>query len=260
MGKLTVTLLAGPDEVRLRPGRDGWQLALLEGWRTLPDSKAVLTERPRMPGAIHAPTTARQSLAIRVGVEYRGDTDRAAAKALEQLQRVITTPRLTVSVSDHDMTTERVCYAAGLSDPEMHLPCEEWSATIDLIAPDPRRYSPGEMIVGASVTIRNTGNAPLHPVVAVSSMGAGVDTVTVREVETDRRMVFVRRNPANGAAEAFSASDVLTLNPETGQARINGELRLGLTRAEWPEVPPATQRTYTTSSGSLQVLQRSAWW
>lgn len=132
---------------------------------------------------------------------------------------------------------------------------------VDVIAPDPRRYSAGEQVsaLSAPVVVRNSGTAPMSPTITVTQV-VGAPSVTVTEVETGRQVIFTKRGPT-GAPVNLAAGDVLMLDPGEGVAFLNGALTLGVSRSEWPEVPPGSARTYQLSrSGQLTAVQRSAWW
>ena len=251
MSRISATLVAGNTTIRLLSALDGWQLLALDGWYDLAASKTELTEHPTDTGAMVIETEARASMSFRLGLAYTAARHREldALRALEKIRALAARGSYRVLVHDHDMTTERLSHTASLRVDSIHEPCTEWSATLDCLAADPRRYSAGEWIRGGSeVKVYNIGSAPVSPVVEVTG-ASGVATVT--EVETGRVVQITR---------ALTSAQRATLDRTVGLLQVNGTPMLGLGRAQWPEVPAGGSRTYRTSRGTISVLQRSGWW
>ena len=250
MSRIAVTLVSGDDTLHLKSAADGWQITdISPEWYGLSGSKAQLAELPAGTGAVLAVSDARMSMSFRLGIAYAGPSELDAMRALEKLRTLAARPTFRVLVHDHDLTSERECYALGVTPTLLHDPCTEWAVNVECAAADPRRYSAGEWIRGGSeVKVYNIGSAPVSPVVEVTG-ASGVATVT--EVETGRGVQITR---------ALTSAQRATLDRTVGLLQVDGTPMMGLGRAQWPEVPAGGSRTYRTSRGTISVLQRSGWW
>lgn len=250
MSAVSASLIGGDITIHLGHALLGWQfMGLGSEWYGLSDPKTQLIETPADIGAMAVETEARASMSFRLRLKYRAEAELDATRALEKIRALAARSSYRVLVHDHDGTTERLCHTAGFVPTLVHAPCTRWSATLDCLAADPRRYSAGEWIRGGSeVKVCNIGSAPVSPVVEVTG-ASGVATVT--EVETGRVVQITR---------ALTSAQRATLDRTVGLLQVNGTPMLGLGRAQWPEVPAGGSRTYRTSRGTISVLQRSGWW
>lgn len=161
---------------------------------------------------------------------------------------------------------------------------------LDMVAPDPRKFgdlmdagpvaafsggdglefdlfatdNPGILDFGESgssgkLTLNNPGTAPTEPVFRVSGPPGFITTAgnfKITEVETERVLEW---------EGTILTGQELVLDSRAGTVVLgtNGDRRGSLTRAEWPEIPGKSSRTYlfeALGGLTLAVEAHPAWW
>ncbi|MCC4266243.1 phage tail domain-containing protein [Microbacterium schleiferi] len=255
----------------------GWVYSGLTDWRGQVGNKVAITQRPQAPGGFPSDPI-RTSRAISFTASYLADTAADVEAAMDELAAVGADESVLMTVTQSDTTWRWVSVeVAAAAD---HFDRSTGTATVDLIAIDPRRYATGGWQETAPptagdgvvwplvwplvwpgggnpgrVSLTNSGKAPSSPVFQlVGGMGSAVITC----VDTGARIGFDRAIASGQTVEI----DVASRRATQGGNDVSRWLRY----REWQEVPAGTTRRYqlavTSPSGSplLRGKVDSAWW
>lgn len=255
----------------------GWVYSGLTDWYGQVGNKAPQTQRPRSAGAFPADPI-RLSRAISFTASHLGGSASDVEDAYDELSGVGADALVRMTVA-HSMTSWRWVSVEAVSAAD-HFGRSTGSATVDLIAHDPRRYqdgtwqetappTPGDGVVWplvwplvwpgggnpGRISLVNSGKAPSSPVFQlVGGMGSAVITC----VDTGAQIGFYRAIPAGQTVEI----DVASRRATQGGNDVSRWLRY----REWQDVPPEATRRYqlaVTSPSGLPLLRGkvdSAWW
>lgn len=272
-------------------GTDDGQVLLvfdkLDGWYSGPGSRTNFTDRPNAHGSFDAPVYRTARVVTVSGWAY-SDSRAAVVTAIRRLTGILAEGQAgVVTVDDPDYGTLSI--TARLTDGPLigwdsfdHC----WTWQFSVTAPDPHKYgieltastplptpgagglvfplfdvtgllefgAPG---VRSQIMLSNSGTADTYLLFVVA--GAVLGGLTITDVATGRQITYVGDVP-------FGA--VLTINPVTGRADLNGADRTGLlTSNEWWPVTAGGSSTVQFStqgvsgqSGTLTASIRPAYW
>lgn len=264
---------------------DGWVIQSLSGWYDVPEVRAGLDDRPSADGSFEPSVVRRRSLSFTLAATYLGGSEVQALQAAHLLRSSLSGRTVVATVTDALGTSSRRVQVRQIPVPDHH-GREEIAVKVDMIAFDPFRYGPescwstGLPVPGSGavwpagpdgagtaggyvdwgtpgtpgrVTVTNTGSAPAYPVLTVSGGGFSSSGFQIAEVESGRRLTFVR--------EVVDGS-VLRFDGRSRRVSIDGvsDVTGALANAEWPVIPAGGSRSFQflslgASSGapSLQV-------
>lgn len=239
---------------------DGFTYDKLDGWYGVPPVDARLMKRPNQPGAFAADRTTPPEATISVEGQYFGSSEVDALKARERLLSIYSDGRpVIMRVDDALRTTARTVLVAAVDIPWTFR--NEFKWTIDMKAPDPRRY-------GAALLVSNTlalaGSGLVLPTVDSPASGLdfdfGVDfgttpndgRITIVNVGgTETTTTFVVRNGS-------MPDGVDIVNVATGE-RLSyiGPIVAGTTL----EFDPRTQAVFVNGTNPAgRYLPNPDWW
>lgn len=250
---------------------NGWIMEKLEDWHDLPEVVLDQKKRPLAHGSYSPTKTFVGAATPSLEGKFFGFDHAEAMRARELLTGLYNNGRpVVMTVTDALRTTHRQVLVKAVDIP--WTPHNIFEFTIDLEAPDPRRYTdsvrattglpiPGSGLVwplgsttGAfydwgtegslgQVSFTNEGNTPTNPVAVLDPNGADlVGGFRVIEVETGREIVY---------PGLVVAGMPLSLNSRTRRAKVGtSDVTGALTRREWFEVPAGA--TYRYQLATLQ--------
>ncbi|MEE8739049.1 MAG: hypothetical protein SOI66_09120 [Bifidobacterium sp.] len=121
----------------------GWLLQGITGWTSLAESKAEVRERPQAHGAFDPGTDWRKSLAISLKVAWLGDDQQELEQAIDSLNDLGALDHpVPLSVTTTAGTRSRTVSIRSIDPPDGHGRSNLGDIPIDMIAMDPRVYSP----------------------------------------------------------------------------------------------------------------------
>lgn len=121
----------------------GWLLQGITGWTSLAESKAEIRERPQAHGAFDPGTDWRKSLAISLKVAWLGDDQQELEQAIDSLNDLGALDHpVPLSVTTTAGTRSRTVSIRSIDPPDGHGRSNLGDIPIDMIAMDPRVYSP----------------------------------------------------------------------------------------------------------------------
>jgi len=257
-----------------------WGLSSLQGWDS-PDVRTTYQERQADHGAWAGPTYL-QPRVLTVAGTIAADTAAALEAALEQLQAAASLSDTTLTVYESVPRRLTVRRSGRLLIERATDRIASYSVL--LTAADPRRYSttlqsqstPLPSVTGGltlpitlpititattasgTITLANAGTIATRPVLTVTGPnGGGFVIVATRPDGTITQQTYT---------DTLNSGDVLVIDSATRRVTLNGQVsrRLYLS-GMWPEIPPASQLTFSWSATTydpaalLTGTCRSAW-
>lgn len=255
----------------------GWSfLELVDWWGSTP-AKGRAEERPQAHGAFEASRSLRSSRAISFTANFIGATQAEVEEAFDTLSAVGAEGPVLMTVTTPAGSSHRVVTVEDTSPTRHRGGSGIGGMAVDLIAADPRRYSPGEWLSttppapgqgivwpvvwpavwpggGSSgrVELANTGKAPSAPVFRLLG---GFASALITSVENGRRIGFDRPVPAGSMVEIDASTKRAVLD---GQSDVSRWLRF----REWTEVPGLLSRTFQFDADGGEMIAKvdHAWW
>lgn len=248
--------------ITLTEGSEGWVIADLVGWYSMPDSKSPIDEIPQQHGAFDPGVDWRTSAAISFTAGYIGTSHAECVSAVEQFNGALANSSNTpMRVTDGGRATSRTVSVRHVGVPDFFdYDQHEVHFAVDMIAPDPFRY--GDAVTASAglpslaggltfpitfpitftstgdpgrIVLSNEGTQETWPQFTVR--GGLSDGFSLVAVETGREIRF---------EFPLSDTDEVTVDPRSGQAWINDPSNaVGgfLTVRDWWSVPPGASRT-----------------
>lgn len=229
----------------------------LQGWFSPPALRVNVDLIPRADGAFEPDVAYYSARVITIAGLLSADS---AAGLLEQLDELASLPRDgDLEVTDDAGPRQLRVSLFGTPDSRV-LSDVVASYAIQLLAADPLKYGP---TISASTGLPTSSGGLVFPFVFPVDFGAGGDPGRVVLSNAGRQASWPQFTVSGGLAGGFSlscvetgqeirfefpmaVSDVVTVDPRSGQAWINAEsnqLSGYLTRSEWFAVPAGGSRT-----------------
>ncbi|GAA3581030.1 hypothetical protein GCM10022198_00150 [Klugiella xanthotipulae] len=262
-------------------GASGWFFRELTGWRDLTDDKSPINERARQHGAHGAAASFRKAAAISFDVAYIATTEADLLTAHDALAGIGADGPVPLRVTDPTGTTERMVTVSGITVADWH-GRTYGTATVDVLARDPRRYSIGDAwsttrpatagtglvwpaisplkwpSTGGStgrITLANRGTKSSSPLYRVYG---GYSGFAITELASQRQISVELSVPAGSYVEIDTGRRRALLDGQSDVSRY-------ITSREWWDIPAATSSTVQiTLTGAsvdpyLAGMVRSAW-
>lgn len=218
----------------------------LSGWWGLPDLRGKTDLIPGEHGRFHRTQYLREGRVITLTGHILASSNRELQRVRERLETALSAGVGSMVVHTNTYGSwERVVEIDTLTIEPDHGKTHT-KFTVDMLAPDPRRYSSvmEAKPSGNSLVVSNQGLIDMHPTLIVES---GIETfsgVDILEVETGRRLILP---PSAG----FKFELILDSRGRRATSRGDVVTRY-LTSRQWFTVSPGDSRTYraTFSSGS----------
>lgn len=263
----TITLTAGSTVITITGDRpyEGCTYDRLDGWYGIDGVDLGFSRRPNAPGAFAPVKTFPDARTISIEGDYFGADRAAALRMREDLAALYNEGRpVVMTVADDLRTTSRIVYVDTVDFPWTIHP--EFEYTIDVKAPDPRRY--GDVVI-SSTGLAAPGTGLSWPIVWPVNWGTigesgRANAANAGNAETISKYVvsngempdgFDLVNVATGERLSYlgpvTVGTVVTLDTATRSALINGSgpgSRF-LASPQWWSVP-------ARSSAEIQFLAR----
>jgi hypothetical protein len=258
----------------------GWTLARLQGWYDAAPSRRSVRDRPQADGAFGVDRYFRGARVVTVEGSYIGSSLEDAYRARDRLAALQADGRsseFTVS----DLLGERSAGVELLRAPEaddgLYQPFFQFA--FDVVAADPRRYGPVEVV---STGLPSSGTGITYPIVypidygtpgdpgrlivsntgtqettSVFEVSGGLDAgFEIKDIATGRRLRFERLVPLGST---------VVLNARTGRAYLDvpaNDVSGFLTVREWWSTPPSVSQeiqfsTLGSTSGTPTLTART---
>ena len=136
--------LAAPDGRRIEfvsPVRHGWHARSVPGWDGLSGMRNPPQERAFGHGAYSPGRVYRRAKTGAMQVTFHGSAE-TSYQARTLLAGLCAESELILTLRDHGQESTRRVYIDTADIPNPHAPCERFTATLDWVAADPRRYGP----------------------------------------------------------------------------------------------------------------------
>ena len=166
--------LAAPDGRRIEfvsPVRHGWHARSVPGWDGLSGMRNPPQERAFGHGAYSPGRVYRRAKTGAMQVTFHGSAE-TSYQARTLLAGLCAESELILTLRDHGQESTRMVYIDTADIPNPHAPCERFTATLDWVAADPRRYGPPITPATQQVPIGGTeSNLLTNPSFALNAGG-----------------------------------------------------------------------------------------
>lgn len=230
----------------------GLAFETLMGWRGLPASRGQRSNIPGGHGSFGRTKLNRDSRVIALKGHIIGQDRASFTEARDRFESALAEGIGVMRVATDEGIWEREIEIDTLDIDDDH-GLSATSFTVDMIAPDPRRYGPtqftspvglpvhlggvrlpkrmpwnfGSTSGGSRMVVPNAGSIPVHPVVTVT--GGGFSKLTVVDITAGRQLIL--------QLPAVTSADVV-LDSATHRVYVGGqEVTRLLTTRQWFEIP-----------------------